>query len=89
LKYTTIIPLVALGILLVLAASSLPPLRAPDNPIAERLEPYFVENSIEQTATPNLVTSILADYRGYDTFGETTVVFAAGLSCFLLLRRRP
>jgi len=87
LKYATLIPLVGLGFLLVLAASSLPPLRAPDNPIPERLEPYFVERSLEQTATPNLVTSILADYRGYDTFGETTVVFAAGLSCFLLLRR--
>jgi multicomponent Na+:H+ antiporter subunit B len=87
LNYTSAIALLALGLLLVLAASSLPPLRAPHNPIAERLEPYFVENSIEQTATPNMVTSILADYRGYDTFGETTVVFAAGLSCFLLLRR--
>lgn len=86
-KYATLIPLVGLGLLLVLAASSLPPLRAPDNPIAERLEPYFVESSLAQTATPNLVTAILADYRGYDTFGETTVVFAAGLSCFLLLRR--
>jgi multicomponent Na+:H+ antiporter subunit B len=88
LKYATLIPLAALGTLLVLAASSLPPLRGRNNPIAERLEPYFVENSIQHTATPNLVTSILADYRGYDTFGETTVVFAAGLSCFLLLRRR-
>jgi multicomponent Na+:H+ antiporter subunit B len=88
LKYTSVIPLVGLGVLLVWGASSLPPLRAPDNPIAERLEPYFVDNSLAQTATPNLVTSILADYRGYDTFGETTVVFAAGLSCFLLLRRR-
>jgi multicomponent Na+:H+ antiporter subunit B len=87
LKYEVIIPLIGLGSMMVLAASSLPPLRAPNNPIAERLEPYFVENSIEQTGTPNLVTSILADYRGYDTFGETTVVFAAGLSCFLLLRR--
>lgn len=87
-RYVNAIVLAGLGVLLLWAASSLPPLRAPDNPIAERLEPYFVDNSIEQTATPNLVTSILADYRGYDTFGETTVVFAAGLSCFLLLRRR-
>lgn len=86
-KYAIAIPLVALGFVLVLAASSLPPLRAPDNPIAQRLEPYFVENAIEQTGTPNLVTAILADYRSYDTFGETTVVFAAGLACFLLLRR--
>ncbi|HEX7371684.1 MAG TPA: hydrogen gas-evolving membrane-bound hydrogenase subunit E, partial [Thermodesulfobacteriota bacterium] len=31
--------------------------------------------------------SVLADYRGYDTLGETTVIFTAGLSCLLLLRK--
>jgi multicomponent Na+:H+ antiporter subunit B len=35
------------------------------------------------------VTVVLADYRGFDTLGETIVVFAAGLACFLILRRRP
>jgi multicomponent Na+:H+ antiporter subunit B len=34
-----------------------------------------------------MVTAVLADYRGYDTLGETTVIFTAGLSCLLLLRR--
>jgi multicomponent Na+:H+ antiporter subunit B len=41
---------------------------------------------MEETATPNMVTSILADYRGYDTLGETTVIFTAGMACILLLR---
>ena len=44
--------------------------------------------TIEETATPNAVTSILADYRGYDTLGETSVIFTAGISCILILRRR-
>jgi multicomponent Na+:H+ antiporter subunit B len=35
-----------------------------------------------------VVTSVLADYRGYDTLGETTVVFTAGMACILLLKRR-
>jgi multicomponent Na+:H+ antiporter subunit B len=35
-----------------------------------------------------MVTYILADYRGYDTLGETTVIFTAGISVILLLRRR-
>ncbi|MCP4369674.1 MAG: sodium:proton antiporter, partial [Deltaproteobacteria bacterium] len=38
--------------------------------------------------TPNIVTAVLADYRGYDTLGETTVIFSAGMACILLLRRR-
>jgi multicomponent Na+:H+ antiporter subunit B len=34
-----------------------------------------------------MVTVILADYRGYDTLGEETVIYTAGLICFLLLRK--
>ena len=35
-----------------------------------------------------MVTYILADYRGYDTLGETTVIFTAGMAVVLLLRRK-
>jgi len=78
---------VAVTVLLLLAGGSLPPLRAVDSPISRTVEAYYVENAIRDMDTPNIVSAILADYRGYDTFGETTVVFAAGLACFLLLRR--
>ena len=37
---------------------------------------------------PNVVTSTLADYRGYDTLGETTVIFTAGIGVLLLLKGR-
>ncbi len=49
---------------------------------------YYIRHAYEDTHTPNMVTVILADYRSYDTLGETTVIFAAGLACFLILRRR-
>jgi len=77
-----------LGVLLLVATASLPPLRQADAPIRTRVEPYYIENAIAQTATPNIVSAILADYRSFDTFGETTVVFAAGLAVFLLLGRQ-
>jgi multicomponent Na+:H+ antiporter subunit B len=37
---------------------------------------------------PNVVTAVLASFRGYDTLGETTVVFTAGAGVIALLRRR-
>ena len=77
----------ALTAVLLFASASLAPLRDLDSPISQTVEPYYVENAIRQMDTPNIVSAILADYRGYDTFGETTVVFAAGLACYLLLRR--
>ncbi len=48
---------------------------------------YYVENAYKDADTPNMVTVTLADYRGFDTLGETVVVFAAGLACALILRR--
>ena len=42
----------------------------------------------EGIGLPNLVTSILASYRGYDTMGETGVIFAAGVGVVLLLSTR-
>ena len=59
----------------------------PHSPAATHVSPYYIRHSLEQTATPNVVTSVLADYRSYDTLGETTVVFTAGMACILLLRR--
>ena len=52
----------------------------------------FLEQSMSEVGIDNVVTSVLASYRGYDTLGETMVVFAAGISVLSLLglkRRRP
>jgi len=38
---------------------------------------------------PNIITAVLASYRGYDTLGETVVIFTAGIGVLLLLRGRP
>jgi len=48
----------------------------------------WIEKGLKETAVPNMVTYGLADYRGYDTLGEVTVIFTAGISVILLLRRR-
>jgi len=78
---------VALGILLLCAAEDLPIWGDVHTPASEYLSPYYIEKSMEQTAVPNIVTSVLADYRGYDTMFETTVIFCAGITVLTLLRR--
>jgi len=45
------------------------------------------EKCEEEMNTPNMVTAGLADYRGYDTLGETVVIFTAAISVAALLRR--
>ena len=57
-----------------------------------QLAKRFIEQSSDEVGPPNLVTSVLASYRGYDTLGETVVVFTAGIAVMGLLglkRRRP
>jgi multicomponent Na+:H+ antiporter subunit B len=51
------------------------------------VSPYYIESSHIETGIPNVVTSILASYRGYDTLGETVVVFTAAIAVMLLLGR--
>ena len=50
--------------------------------------PDYLADRVEETGVPNVVTSVLASYRGYDTLGETTVIFTAGIGVLLLLKRR-
>lgn len=74
------------GILLVYDTSDFPGLGDPASPASMHVSPYYIENTFRDTEVPNIVTAILADYRGYDTMFETTVIFCAGIACFLLLR---
>ena len=74
------------GALLVYAAADFPAWSDPASPASTYLSPHFIEKTIEETSVPNIVTAVLADYRGFDTMFETTVIFTAGLVCFFLLR---
>ncbi len=66
----------------------LPPFGMAEAPIHTHVVPRYLEKAVEEASTPNVVTAVLADYRGYDTLGEVTVVFTAGMGVMLLLRRR-
>ena len=75
------------GGLLIYGTKDMPKWGDPNSPASLHVTPRYIEKTIEETATPDMVTSVLADYRGYDTLGETTVIFTAGIACLLLLRR--
>lgn len=79
------------GAALVFGTLDMPPYGDPDAPIHRYMAPHFLEHSDEEVGPPNTVTSVLASYRGYDTFGEATVIFTAAIGVLLLLtdpRRR-
>jgi multicomponent Na+:H+ antiporter subunit B len=87
LKAFSIITGLLIAAALVYGTLDLPRWGDPNSPASTHVSPYYLENSLEHAATPNVVTTILADYRGYDTLGETAVIFTAGMACILLLRK--
>ena len=87
------IPIIVSGIVgaaLIWATYDLPAFGTAVAPIHQHVAPYYIDNAIKDTLVANLVSAILADYRGFDTLGETVVVFTAGIGVMLLLKgRRP
>jgi multicomponent Na+:H+ antiporter subunit B len=96
LKALQFILLFAFAGILMAAAIKLPPRGDLTAPAHQLVNPagtpvagaYYIQNAYKDAKTPNMVTVILADYRGFDTLGETLVVFAGGIACFFILRRR-
>ncbi|MEK9774532.1 MAG: DUF4040 domain-containing protein [Quisquiliibacterium sp.] len=66
----------------------LPGFSDPQANIHQYVVPRYLKQMPEEVDVPNVVTAVLASYRGYDTWGETTVVFTAGAGVVALLRRR-
>ncbi len=93
-KRSSVLPLlvvIATGAALIYGTLDMPPFGAADNPIHQHVAPRYIEESPKEVGLPNLVTSVLASYRGFDTFGETVVVFSAMVGVLSLLgaaRRR-
>ena len=75
-----------LGAILIWCSYDLPEIGLATAPIHLHIVPDYILGSKNDIGIPNIVTSILASYRGYDTFGETVVVFTAGIAVLALLK---
>lgn len=73
------------GTALIYATLDMPRFGDAAAPIHQHVAPRYLEDSPTEVGPPNVVTSVLASYRGYDTLGEVTVIFTAGVGVLLLL----
>jgi len=73
---------------LVYGTYDIPSFGDPSSPAQQHVKPRYIERSLEETGVANTVTAVLASYRGYDTLGEVTVIFTAGIGVMLLIGGR-
>lgn len=86
--HSSFLPLIVVGVTgaaLIYGTLDMPPFGHADNPIHEHVAPRYIEESPKEVGLPNMVTSVLASYRGFDTLGETVVVFSAMIGVLSLL----
>ena len=78
------------GTMLIYGTVDIPNFGDPNAPPQTHVAPYYLTQSMPDTGVPNVVTAILASYRGFDTLGEVAVIFTAGIAVMILIggRRR-
>ena len=88
--FLPLLVVVVTGAALIYGTLDMPHFGDPDAPVHHHVAPRYLEKSPDEIGIPNAVTGVLASYRGYDTLGELTVIFTAGVGVLALLgiRRR-
>jgi multicomponent Na+:H+ antiporter subunit B len=86
-KFFGFIAVVVVGALLLVATGDFPDWGNPHSPASEsQVSGFYIEQTVNETKVPNMVTAVLADFRGYDTMFETVVIFIAGIGIIAVLR---
>ena len=85
-KAISVICCVALISMLLVAVSYLPPVGSADNPASNEVVEKYIEDGMQDTGAVNIVTGMILDYRAFDTFGESNVLFIATCTVLILLR---
>jgi len=85
-RFTAVLCCVALIAMLLVAVYYLPPVGHADNPTSNEVAARYIESGLQETGAVNIVTGMILDYRAFDTFGESNVLFIATCTVLILLR---
>ena len=85
-KVAGVLCCLALIIILLVQVSYLPPVGSSNNPGSNEVAAKYIEDGLQDTGAVNIVTGMILDYRAFDTFGESNVLFIATCTVLILLR---
>lgn len=86
-KLITFVLTASLIMILLLGVNELPKFGNENSPANNEVSKYYIENSIKDTGATNIVTGIILDYRAFDTFVESSVLFTASITVIILLKK--
>ncbi|MFO7914812.1 MAG: hydrogen gas-evolving membrane-bound hydrogenase subunit E [Candidatus Krumholzibacteriales bacterium] len=85
--FAVVTSLIFFGLFLIFAFLAVQEIHQFGNPLM-RVSEKYLETGAEETGATNIVTSVLLDFRAYDTIGEATVLFTSIVGAFVILRRK-
>lgn len=86
-RFVAIIICSAFTLIMLMSVRELPEFGSPNNPASNEVVERYIESGIAETGAINIVAGMILDYRAFDTFGESNVLFLAVISVIMLLKR--
>ncbi len=86
-KIVAVFITLGITIILLIGSENLPQFGIDNTPANNDLTKYYIENSIKDTGATNIVTGVILDYRAFDTFIESSVLFTAAIVVMILLKK--
>jgi multicomponent Na+:H+ antiporter subunit B len=84
-SWLALLMVILVGALLIVATFDMPAFGSLDAPAHQHVAPRYLLQSKDEIGIPNVVTSVLASYRAFDTLGEVVVIFTAGIAVLGIL----
>ena len=85
-KMAAVLCCIVLILILIVEVSYLPPVGSASNPASNEVAAKYIEDGMQDTGAVNIVTGMILDYRAFDTFGESNVLFIATCTVLILMR---
>lgn len=87
-KLMAVLFCILLAAMLLYNVSFLPETGAGDKAVNNEVSERYIESGLQETGAVNIVTGMILDYRAFDTFGESNVLFVATITVLILLHAR-
>ncbi|NLK36735.1 MAG: hypothetical protein GX299_01440 [Epulopiscium sp.] len=86
-RILSIVICLSIIVMLLITVKELPPFGSSTNPASNEVVERYIESGLEETGAVNIVAGMILDYRAFDTFGESAVLFLAVMCVVILMRR--